>query len=340
MMNRIEGNTREYESTEVQSQLTIPYSVGIFFNSSESRALAYRKLFTPKLVTVALLVDFDGGENEDKKNNYLINNTALLSIANKLEILKLNDIFDYQNNLDQIAAYVTNNMKDDYIRNVFIDITGAPLIYSVALIKFLFRMFPAPSVSILNVSGRYSLRGEEQFSEGEQFDMYIPGYYGTPDHSLPQHYIFLLGYDGERSLNIYRDNLPEKTSVIVPSPGYDVGYDTSTINNNREFLMETGFVFREDSLPKNYSRNRNIYYIDISDIYAVQKQIEKIYDEDKEKYKIRLVPLGPKPHAIGAALAAVFNNDISIMYQVPRKYYMSEIPAGDKMWLYDLNVSY
>ena len=340
MMNRIEVHTREYKSTGGQSQLELSYGVGIFFNSSESRALAYRKLFAAKLIAVAILVDFDGGANQEKKKNLLLNTTALNCIANHLITLKLDDIFEYKKNLDEIASCVSNNMTDPTIRNIFIDITGVPLIYSVALTKFIFRMFPAPKVTLLNVSGRYSLRGEEQFSEGEQYDMYIPGYYGAPDHSLPQHYIFLLGYDGERSLNIYRDNLPEKISVIIPSPGYDVGNDKNTIKNNREFLMETGFYFKNGALPKKYSRNRYIYYIDVCDVSAVQEQIEKIYDEDKGKFEIRLVPLGPKPQAIGAALAAVFNNDISIMYQVPRKYYMSEIPAGDKMWVYDLNVSF
>lgn len=336
-MNKILVQKKVYE-LPIKTPQSHNYGIGVFYNSSESRALEYRSLLSSKSISVAILVDFDGGTNADKKNNLLENKSALDMIASRTELLSFEDIFDYHNNLNKIASSIINCISEVDRRSVFIDITGAPLIYSVALTKFLFRLFPVPEISLLNVSGHYALRGEEQFSEGEQYDMFIPGFYGNPDHSLPQHYVFLLGYDGERSLNIYRENLPEKISVIVPSPGYEEGNDTNTISNNKEFFMETGFILKGDTLPRNYSRNRTIYYIDVSDITAVEEQVQKIYDEDKDHYEIRLVPLGPKPHAIGAALSAVFNNDISIIYQVPRKYYMSEIPAGNMMWVYDLQL--
>lgn len=325
-------------STNIVNPLSISFDMGIVFNSSESRALSYAKILGDKSISVVLLVNFNGGDNELKRNNLKKNNVELKRISAHYEEIQLNDVFDFQNNLDKIAGWIMHSRFKKDVFRVFMDITGVPLIYSVALTKFLFRLFPIPTVSLLNVSGRYAEKGEQQFSEGEQFDIYIPGYYGNPDHSKQLHYIFLLGYDGDRSLNIYRNNLPDKTSVIVPSPGYESGNEDNTIRNNRDFFIETGFYFKNGKLPKSYNRNKNLYCIDISDISAVMKQVEDIYEEDKENYEIRLVPLGPKPHAIGAALAAVFNNEISIIYQVPQKYFMSEIPCGDNMWLYDIEM--
>lgn len=337
-MSKIIVHTETIRTNDVRP-MDRNYDVGIVFNSSESRSLAYAGLFKAKSIAVMILVNFDGGDNENKRRNWEKNVKELEHLSVKTILVRLNSVFDYQKNLDEIATLIIRHRSKTNKTNVFMDVTGAPLIYSVALTKFLFRLFPVPGVSLLNVSGRYAERGEQQFSEGEQFDIYIPGYFGNPDHSKQLHYVFLLGYDGDRSLNIYRSNLPDKVSVIVPSPGYETGNDRNTISNNRDFLLETGYYLMDDKLPRKYSRNKNLYLIDISDITAVMRRIEEIYEEDKDNYEIRLVPLGPKPHAIGAALAAVFNNEISIVYQVPRKYFMSEIPCGDNMWLYDLEES-
>lgn len=336
-MNEFVINTNTYKTEDLNPD-TRTYDLAIIYNSSESRALSYRMLLKEKSVDTALLVNFDGKGNAGKIANLDINKVQLEKLANRVEMIELNSIFDYQANLDTIAAHILHHRSRRCLNNIFLDVTGAPLIYSAALMKFVFRLFPVPKIALLNVSGRYAERGEQQFSEGEQYEMYIPGYYGNPDHSKQLHYIFLLGYDGDRSLNIYRENLPEKISVIIPSPGYDEGNDVNTINNNKEFLTQAGFLFKEHTLPRNYSRNKQLYNIDISDIVAVMNRVETIYQEDKDDYEIRLVPLGPKSHAIGAALAAIYNDDISIMYQVPRKYFMSEIPMGDKMWLYDIDV--
>lgn len=334
-MNEFLIKKNTYKTEELAPDTRV-YDLAIIFNSSESRALSYGMLLDEKSVDTALLVNFDGEGNNDKITNLDINKTQLGKIAEKIVPIELDNIFNYLSNLDKIAAHILHHRSCGSLNSIFLDVTGAPLIYSVALMKFIFRLFPAPKISLLNVSGRYAERGQQQFSEGEQYEMYIPGYFGNPDHSKQLHYIFLLGYDGDRSMNIYRENLPEKISVIIPSPGYDDGNDVSTINNNKEFFIQAGFLYKNNSLPKNYSRNKQLYYIDISDIIAVMKKVEEIYQEDKDNYEIRLVPLGPKSHAIGAALAAIYNDDISIMYQVPRKYFMSEIPMGDNMWLYDI----
>lgn len=333
-MSKISVIRHAYNASGSSSMASRTYGIGIFYNSSESRALAYKSLLQPHSISRAFLVEFDGGANENKILNLSKNRNALREIAEELEVLKFDSIFCYQQNLNRIAYEIKSSLLKIADKSILIDATGAPLIYSVALLKYIFRLFPIPDISIINASGIYASRGEEQFSEGEQFDMYIPGFYGSPDHSLPRHYVFLLGYDGERSLNIYIDNLPEKVSVIIPSPGYDIGNDQSTIRNNRDFLREIGL---SNSELEGNNKIRGVYRIDISDVAAVMKRIETIYKRDKGKFEIRLVPLGPKPHAIGAALAAIYNN-ISIMYQVPKKYYMSEVPVGDKVWMYDLKV--
>lgn len=327
---------KEEMKVEKPSLFSDIVDIGILFNSSESRALCYSSLFKDKSITKAVLVNFGGSNSQEKALNLEKNLSGLKRIAKDVVLLECDDIFDYLLNLNRIADIVLEEQKNMISRRLFMDASGAPLIYSTALLKFFLRLFPSPEVLVLNVSGSYAERGAQQFSAGDQTDIYIPGYYGTPDHSKPFHYVFLLGYEGERSFSIYREHLPEKVSVIIPSPGYDEGNDQNTINANLDFLSDIGCIERDGDIV-SIKPNKKVHRIDISDIQGVKQRIETIYEEDAERYEIRLVPLGPKPHALGAALAAVFNNNISMMYHVPKKYYLSEIPPSKKMWLYHIH---
>ena len=339
-MNNIIIHSTEYKVADVKP-IEKSFTFCLVFNSSESRALVYEKLFRDKSVGTAFLVNFNGEGSPEKAKNYRLNKEFLGRIAQKIVEIPLENISDCTNNLNRIAEHILIEKSAIELQSIFIDITGAPLVYSTALSKFLLRMFPSPEVLLLNVSGKYTDTKEKRYSEGKhRYDIYVPGFYGDPDYSKPYHYIFLLGYDGERSFGIYREHFPQKVSIIIPSPGYEEGNDKNTIHENRDFLMDSGyrpFVLdsENDGQIKAYD---GLYLIDINDIQTIKKTIEDIYEEDSDEFNIRLVPLGPKPHALGAALSAVFNNDISMMYRVPQKYYMREIPPAETMWLYDVSV--
>jgi len=336
------------------------FAFGLFFNSSEERSLEYKKLLKDKAIKYSLLIDFEDKDSELKKSNLEENKKNLLKNSQENEIILIPDIFDYQNNLNLIVSKIPRNVLSVGAK-FFMDITGAPLIYSVALLRYFKLSFPCPSLYLLNVSGVYQYSEKPQFSEGKREDIFIPGYFGKPDHSKPQLYVFLLGYEGERSLNILKTNDPDFVEVIIPDPGYEAGNPNKTIRYNKDFLKETEFIieFQESSIPNNDNVNSIEYTEKDCDNNYIKKKfifrespikkmdriasydpekvcmnILSIYNQHKDIADIRLVPLGTKPHAIGAGLAALMQDEISIMYQTPKKYSKEKVLAGDKMWIY------
>jgi len=301
------------------------FDYGIFFNSSELRTLEYAKLFKKDSIGQTLLIDFKNDNCELKIQNFTKNKEYLNSFTKTLyEELLIEDIFDYEKNLIDIINHIPSVVFKINAK-CFIDITGIPLIYSVALVRYLKLLFPSPTLYLLNVSGKYEEDGKKgipQFSDGQKENIYIPGYYGKPDFAKPWLYILLLGFEGNRSLSIYKMNEPDYVKAIVAEPGYQNEYCSKAIEINKRFLSEAKIT--ESDLIK----------IGAGDPITVYDKILELYEDYKDRANICLVPLGTKPHAIGAGLAALKQKRMAIMYQVPKSYSMNETKAAKDMWIY------
>lgn len=308
------------------------FDFGLFFNSTETRSLEYNKLFKERAIEYSILVDFKNEESNLKKINLKSNQDNLSLKSKKYEILHIDDIFNYQDNLNKIVTSIPKNLFKLNAR-FFIDITGAPLIYSVALIRYFKLSFPSPILYLLNVSSDYNSKENPQFSEGIRENIFIPGYYGKPNHSKPKLYVFLLGYEGERSLNILKTNDPDFVEVIIPAPGYEEGNPQKTVDKNKEFLKEIGFIDKELVIENGFTDK--IIKVPIGNPEEVANTVLSLYEKYSKIADVRLVlPSCPKPHAIGAGLAAIAEENISIMYQTPKEYKMEDYAAGEKMWIY------
>lgn len=328
LINKSNDNDLEievYQSENGKIDETIDFA--IIFNSYESRALEYFNLFKKNQIKKALLVNFQS-DKEIKAVN-LIKNRDLLKIITSEEIVEIKDlnIFNYYENIQIIISSIPSESLF-YGAKWFIDITGEPSIYSVSLLKSIKQLFPSPSLFMLNVSGIYdseSDRTHTHFSEGIKEDIRIPFYEGNPDYSKPWKYIFLLGFEGERSLSILKLNEPASCEVVVAQPGYEEQYADEPIKKNECFLRELSYE-KED-----------IIYSDIGDVVKLINIFDNIYLKTKKEMNLCIVPLGPKPHALAAGLFGIIHPDISIMYQVPHKYYLKESKRGKYIWLYKIN---
>lgn len=297
----------------------------LIFNSSEERTLEYAKLFNKNSIKNSLLVDFDNEYSSLKESNFSKNYEILEFISqNKPNVLKELDIFSYEESIEKIIDFLPQDNLNINSK-CFIEITGVPLIYSTTLFKMLKQKFPNPNLYLLNVSANYENgpNSKYQFSEGERENIYIPGYYGRPDFSKPWLYIFLLGFEGNRSLSILKQNQPDFSEAIIAEPGYQKDYSSSAIEINKSFFIESNISTDE------------ILKVDAGDPVALCNKIIELYDKYKDT-NICLVPLGTKPHAIGAGLAAIIKDEISIMYQVPKKYSMNGTKSGKYIWMYKI----
>lgn len=339
------------------SKIEEKFAFGLFFNSVEDRSMEYRKLFNEKAIKYSKLVNFDPGKDgvgrKKKEENLCKNKEYLASISEYCdEPLNLPCIFDYEDNISRIISSIPQELFK-VGANFFVDISGAPLIYTVALLRYFQRVFPSPTLYLLNVSGDYVNKkdGKPQFSSGKDKNTYVPGFYGETDHSLPFLYVFLLGYEGERSYNILKTDDPSFIDVIIAHPGYEGDNHHKSIKYNKDFLKETQYIDELKEVPENSSVDciqtygdfiyreipgKEIYHIPVEKIDQVCDTILSIYENNKDKAEIRLVPLGTKSHAIGAGLAGLIESKISIMYQTPKAYSMDNVKAGEKMWVYKI----
>lgn len=302
------------------------FDLAIIFNSYDSRSLEYANLFSNKQFSNSLLLNFKS-KKVIKRENYKKNLKELTRISNKvIEYSNSLDIFDYRNNINIILSLIPKEVIFNGAK-WFIDITGIPNIYLLSLFKRFKKIFPSPELYLLNVSGDYQANDgkvHKHFSEGISRDIYIPYYEGEPNFSKPWNYIFLLGFEGERSLSILKKCDPDFCNVIVADPGYANNYKELALEQNECFLKELSL------------KDEDLSYIDVGKIINVYDKIGQIETNLKSEMNICIVPLGSKPHALGAGIYALIHPEVSIMYQIPQKYYLKEIKRGKYIWLYKI----
>jgi len=306
------------------------YDLGIIFSSSESRALEYKKLFSGKSFNDTLLIKFLLKQPSDlRERNDLENYKILKKISkNKPTVIDNLNIEDIKENIYEIIMKIP---KVSFRVNSqwFLDMTGAPSVYSLSILGFLKGIYPAPNIHLLNVSGRYTDKKNiaNSFTEGYREDIWVPFFIGEPDWKSPSLFIFLLGFEGNRALSIYKRCEPVFVEAIIADPGYQKNYKTDALEKNNYFL-------REVNIPNN-----KVVTADVGNPIEVHNKIKRIVKRYKDRYKninIVYVPIGPKPHALGASISAIEDKTSSILYEIPNSYTLKEVERNKFIWLYKI----
>lgn len=266
------------------------YSLGIIFSSAESRALEYQKLFSGKRFDNALLIKFKLTEYSNLRESNDLKNYTILKKISKKEPIVIDDM-DIENIKKNIYNIIMKIPEECFRFNSqwFLDMTGAPSVYSLSILGFLKGIFCAPNIHLLNVSGRYIDKNNlvNSFTEGRREDIWVPFFIGEPDWKSPSLFIFLLGFEGNRALTIYKKCEPDFTEAIIADPGYQRNYKSVALKNNRYFLKEANLL--EDE----------VCTVDVGNPIKVYNKLEQIVKKYKNKCKtinIVYVPIGPKPH--------------------------------------------
>ena len=307
--------------SEGEPLLKIDFDLVVIFSSPESRAIEYVKILKESKSDIALFIDFEtSGSSLLRNTNDKINRDFLYKISNKFEYIKMK-IEDVYENIESITRLIFSRVTS--LNNILIDATGPPSVYSMALISLFRKFYPIPKLHILNFSGDYSSDQEKElsFTEGFVSDIWVPNYIGHPDFSKPWLYILGLGFEAFRAFNICKKNEPDKIICIVADPGYSSDYGDKAINNNIQLLQYYGV---EDEIIR----------IDVGNPLEVLNEISRIRNSFKKKYNICYVPIGPKPFAIGMALAGLNFPDDSILYEIPKLFILKEVKRNRFVWYY------
>lgn len=144
----------------------------------------------------------------------------------------------------------------------------------------------------------------------------VEGFSGVPGsvfmlrEDRPTKAVFLVGYEGQRLEQALEQTgvRPSDCSVIFGVPAFQVGWEMDSFANNIRVLRQrdvTGeILFGGAQNPR-----------------AAYSAIERVYyacDRDRGE-RLIIVPIGTKPHGVGAALFACIHSDVGVIYDHPRR---------------------
>ncbi len=130
----------------------------------------------------------------------------------------------------------------------------------------------------------------------------------TPEDIDEIQFIALLGFEGGRFTHLL-ENIEPPTDNIIPIigvPGFRIEYPFVAYWGNRKPLRDS-------------ETWRKIKFAAANSIVDVYVLISKIIQNDP-KSRIKVAPIGTKPHAIGAILLAIKHpNQIELVYDNPKR---------------------
>ncbi|KAF6242088.1 hypothetical protein C6988_10185 [Nitrosopumilus sp. b1] len=137
--------------------------------------------------------------------------------------------------------------------------------------------------------------------------------------------VILLGFEGNRSLEILNEITPYKTITINGFPSYLLDYKDQSIILNRDFLFQSGC-------------KKAIKRASASDPFETYEVLETILKEHPG-YLLTIAPLGSKPMALGSLIFLLEHPDSSrAVFSYPQEYVSKDQPAQKygKTWFYRL----
>jgi len=164
----------------------------------------------------------------------------------------------------------------------------------------------------------------DYFTKGSIKSGEIPSYSGSKDLSKKTALIVLLGFEGERAVEVVRAVESDITIPINGFPAYRPEFKDISIVSNEELLWESEIF-------------KNLDYAPANDPFETKNVLEKIYSQYSDRYNISVAPLGTKPMALGSCLFALQHKDCRIIYPYPTEYNLKSSKGCGATWIYIVN---
>ena len=168
-------------------------------------------------------------------------------------------------------------------------------------------------------------KGGDYFTKGSTKTGEIPSYSGSKNLTKKTALIVLLGFEGERTVEVVRAVEPDITIPINGFPAYRPEFKDISIISNEELLRE----------PEIF---KNLDYAPANDPFETKNVLEKIYSKYSNHYNIATAPLGTKPMALGSCLFALQHADSRIIYPYPMEYNLKASKGWGATWVYIVTI--
>ncbi|MCK4981728.1 MAG: hypothetical protein KAS17_02330 [Victivallaceae bacterium] len=137
----------------------------------------------------------------------------------------------------------------------------------------------------------------------------LPGFASIfPDNDREVYFVPLLGFEGGRFTHMREHIQPPGDNIfpIIGVPGFRAEYPFVAYWGNRQPLKESDSWRKINFIPAN----------SIVESFLLLKKIHK----NNPNCKLKIAPIGTKPHAIGAMLYAIHNpNETELIYDNPKR---------------------
>ena len=151
----------------------------------------------------------------------------------------------------------------------------------------------------------------------------IPSFNGRTSIEKRNMLVILLGFEGDRALEVLRSVQPDKTVAINGFPAYRPEFKDVSLISNTSAIKEGRCLSEIKFSPAN-------------DPFETYRTIRKLYDVWSDSYNFSIAPLGTKPMALGACLFALEHPDVRILYAYPQGYIPKVAKGYGKTWMYEI----
>jgi len=226
------------------------------------------------------------------------------------------NMYDEIEGLLDLKEYIEKNVPTTKNTNIVADISVMVKPYIFLLLKHL---------SSLSVERMYFLYTEPLtyniLTRGTMVAKDVPGYSGAKDMRKKDALIILLGFEGNRAVEVLNESNPDLTIPVNGFPSYRPEFKDRSIMENKELLSENDIL-------------KNLRFASANDPFETKRLLEDIYFQYSRRYNLTIVPLGTKPMAFGSCLFAMEHKDCRIVYSYPKEYFLKPSKDWGKSWMY------
>lgn len=209
-------------------------------------------------------------------------------------------------------------IKSLNVKKILLDATTLGVVEIGLLLKHL-HATKKIKCSILYVEpGAYVKKRVESVSaiNEREFDlsMELIGFKGIPsltkaiDIKIPNNVIFFLGFESYRLKNALEalNISPKECSLVFGVPSYQSGWETNAFDNNIKCIND-------------HDLGGRIYFCGADNPSAVFEELKRIRINIGDDSEMTIVPIGSKPHAIGALTFMAGQRCVNMLYDHPIK---------------------
>lgn len=301
--------------------------------SSEERCPRGWTILKEKGINVEKKIIFYFNEVINESQNDIFNNEAEKIFDDLFDIKSTDsklfvDIYDEMMGLEEFKQ-VFENYEGAENKKIVLDMSVMVKPYIFILLKYL--------ISIKKIKELYIMYTEPKSYHKSKLEMFsasnnhftkgtintgeIPSYSGNQDLDKRKALIILLGFEGERPLEVLNAINPDITIPVNGFPAYRPEFKDGSLILNDELLKEPD-VFN------------NLMYAPANDPFETEKVLEEILSKHTNEYNMSIAPLGTKPMALGSCFFALEHPICRIIYPYPLKYNFKYSKGYGTTWVY------